>query len=100
LSFDKSSTNPTRTDRLNLNGYFYATKLYSGGTEVSVIGHTHNYAASSHTHGNITNDGKIGSAGAIRAVTLNTSNQIIASDLSVSDPSASGTSTSFIKTIS
>ena len=34
LSFDISTTNPTRTDRLNLNGYLYATKLYSGGKEV------------------------------------------------------------------
>ena len=34
LSFDTSGTNPTRTDRLNLNGYLYATKLYSGGSEV------------------------------------------------------------------
>ena len=28
--------------RLNYNGYLYANKLYSGGTEVSVKGHTHN----------------------------------------------------------
>ena len=34
LSFDTSTTNPSRTDRLNLNGYLYATKLYSGGNEV------------------------------------------------------------------
>lgn len=34
LSFDTSTTNPTGTDRLNLNGYLYATKLYSGGKEV------------------------------------------------------------------
>ena len=34
LSFDTSTKNPTRTDRLNLNGYLYATKLYSGGKEV------------------------------------------------------------------
>ena len=34
LSFDTSTTAPTRTDRLNLNGYLYATKLYSGGIEV------------------------------------------------------------------
>lgn len=34
LSFDTSNTNPTRTDRLNLNGYLYVTKLYSGGKEV------------------------------------------------------------------
>ena len=33
-SFDTSSTNPTRNDRLNYNGYLYATKLYSGGKEV------------------------------------------------------------------
>jgi len=29
LSFDTSTTNPTRSDRLNLNGYFYATQLNS-----------------------------------------------------------------------
>lgn len=34
LSFDTSTTNPTRTDRLNLNGHLHATKLYSGGKEV------------------------------------------------------------------
>jgi hypothetical protein len=34
LSFDTSTTTPSRTDRLNLNGYLYATKLYSGGKEV------------------------------------------------------------------
>lgn len=33
-SFDTSTTNPTRTERLNYNGYFYATKLYSAGKEV------------------------------------------------------------------
>lgn len=33
-SFDTSSTAPTRSDRLNYNGYFYATKLFSGGVEV------------------------------------------------------------------
>ena len=27
--------NPSKTTRLNYNGYFYATKLYSGGNEVS-----------------------------------------------------------------
>ena len=29
LSFDTSSTYPSRTDRLNLNGYLYATRFYS-----------------------------------------------------------------------
>ena len=32
---------PDGTTRLNYDGYFYATKLYSGGTEVSVSGHNH-----------------------------------------------------------
>lgn len=44
LSFDIGETDPTRTDRLNLNGYLYATKLYSDGKEVSTINHTHNYS--------------------------------------------------------
>jgi hypothetical protein len=35
LSFDSSVTNPTLTGRLNLNGYLYATKLFSGGVEVT-----------------------------------------------------------------
>ena len=34
LSFYTGSTNPNGTNRLNLNGYLYATKLYSGGLEV------------------------------------------------------------------
>lgn len=34
---------PSKTTRLNYNGYLYATKLYSGGTEVSVNGHDHSY---------------------------------------------------------
>jgi hypothetical protein len=34
LSFDTSTTSPTRTDRLNLNGNFHATNLY--GDTVSV----------------------------------------------------------------
>ena len=37
LSFDTSNTNPTRTDRLNLNGYLYVTKLYSGGEEAATV---------------------------------------------------------------
>lgn len=31
LSFDTSTTAPTRTDRLNLNGYLYATKFNVAG---------------------------------------------------------------------
>ena len=32
--FDTGSTNPSNTNRLNYDGYLYATKLYSGGSEV------------------------------------------------------------------
>ena len=41
--FSTQVADPTNTTRLNYDGYFYATKLYSAGTEVSVIGHTHTY---------------------------------------------------------
>jgi hypothetical protein len=34
------STNPTSTNRLNYDGYFYATKLYSGGNEVLTTSYT------------------------------------------------------------
>lgn len=54
LSFDTSATNPTRSDRLNLNGYLYATKLYSGGAEVltahqAVNGMTFNWTNGTNT---------------------------------------------------
>ena len=42
-TFYTAATNPTLTTRLNYDGYLYATKLYSDGTEVSVSGHTHSY---------------------------------------------------------
>lgn len=61
--FDTSTTAPSGTSRLNWGGYLYATKLYSGGKEVSVSGHGHaisdvtslqstldGKAESSHTH--------------------------------------------------
>lgn len=49
LSFDTSTSNPSRTDRLNLNGYLYATKLYSGGTEVALSNHTHTLSLATDT---------------------------------------------------
>ncbi len=56
LSFDTSSTNPTRNDRLNLNGYLYGTKLYSGGDEVltahpSITTETDTTSTASPSHG-------------------------------------------------
>lgn len=43
LSFDTTTTNPNGTDRLNLNGYLYATKLYSDGKEVLTAQSLTNY---------------------------------------------------------
>ena len=39
--FYLGTVNPSKSTRLNYNGYLYATKLYSNNTEVSVVGHTH-----------------------------------------------------------
>lgn len=68
-SFDTSSTNPTRTDRLNYNGYLYATKLYSNGTEVSVVSHTHPYAGSASAGGAATSAEKLTNTSAIGSAT-------------------------------
>ena len=39
--FDIGVVDPTNNTRLNYDGYFYATKLFSNGTEVSISTHTH-----------------------------------------------------------
>lgn len=44
LSFDTSASNPTRSDRLNLNGYLYATKIYSGAVELVNYSHPANHS--------------------------------------------------------
>lgn len=54
---------------------------------------------SSHTHGNITNDGKVGTT-ADYAIYTTTNGAVTAGSLATTDPTASGTSTTFIKTIS
>ena len=53
----------------------------------------------SHSHGNITNDGKIGTT-ANYAVYTTTGGAVTAGSLAVSEPTASGTATAFISTIS
>ena len=55
--FYLGTVNPSKSTRLNYNGYLYATKLYSNNTEVSVVGHTHNYAGSS-SAGGVANSAK------------------------------------------
>ena len=54
--------------------------------------------ASSHAHGNITNDGKLGTASC--AVTTNANKQIQAESLATTAPTASGTATAFITSVS
>lgn len=39
--FDSGVVAPDNVDRLNYDGYFYATRLYEGATRVSLDGHTH-----------------------------------------------------------
>ena len=56
-------------------------------------------APSSHTHGNLTNEGKIGNTANYSVVTT-TGGAIDAISLAVNDPSANGTATAFIDSIS
>lgn len=56
-------------------------------------------APSSHTHGNLTNEGKIGNTANYSIVTT-TGGAIDAVSLAVNDPSANGTATAFIDSIS
>ena len=67
----------------------------TGITEVTISGVT----PASHTHGNITNDGKIGST-ADRSVVTTTGGAVTAVDMTVSSPTASGNTISFIDTVS
>ena len=56
--FYLGTTNPSANSRLNYDGNFHATKVYSAGTEVEVKGHTHDfthdhdsqYSPIEHTH--------------------------------------------------
>lgn len=54
---------------------------------------------SAHTHGNITNDGKIGTTANLAVVTT-TGGTLVTENLAVSDPTANGNSLAFIDTIS
>ena len=67
----------------------------TGITEVEISGVT----PASHTHGNITNDGKVGST-ADYAVVTTTGGAITATSLATSAPTASGSALSFIDSVS
>lgn len=103
LSFDTSDTAPTRTDKLNLNGYLYATKLYSGGNEVLTAHQTLPTATTSQKglvqigSGITVNDGTI----SVTAANLGLSNamhfigvaKVAITDGSTTDPQITGYST-------
>ena len=67
----------------------------TGITEVEITGVT----PAAHTHGSITNDGKIGSTANLAVVT-GTSGAVTTADLTTAAPSASGTGTAFITSVS
>lgn len=105
VSYTKGITALTEHQTVINKGATIGTSLTTiatiGGTDITAkIG---SYAAASHTHGNITNDGKIGSTENLSVVT-GASGAITTANLSVSSPSvpSSGTTTSleFIDTVS
>jgi hypothetical protein len=95
------TSHQTVTNKAATIGTSLTTIANIGGTDITAkIG---SYAAASHTHGNITNDGKIGSTENLSVVT-GASGAITTANLSVSSPSVptTGTTTSleFIDTVS
>jgi len=65
----KYATDASRAD--TLDGLHAAAFALTGHThsEYALASHTHSYAALSHTHGNITSDGKIGSTANLVVIT-------------------------------
>ena len=94
------------------NGSSYDTIHYETSADVVLYGDTTVAAAldsnissitgkadAVHAHGSLTSDGKVGTT-ASRSVYTTTGGAITAGSLAVTDPTASGTATSFINTIS
>ena len=94
------------------NGSSYDTIHYETSADVVLYGDTTVAAAldsnissitgkadAVHAHGSLTSDGKVGTT-ASRAIYTTTGGAITAGSLAVTDPTASGTETSFIATIS
>ena len=108
-----TDTNGTFGSKASANGALYATSangelswgtlpIAQGGTGATTAANARTnlgVAASNHTHGNITNAGAIGTT-ADYAVYTSTNGVLTAGSLTTSDPTASGTSTSFIATAS
>jgi len=87
------------------DSYWRVNGIILNPSDYALAGHTHEaYAASNHTHGSITNDGKLNTSTPSLAVITDSNGAITTSDLAVSDPTATtntnGTVTSFISNIS
>lgn len=89
------STNGTIS--VNKNGTAAEVSVYGLGSAAFTAASA--YSLVGHTHGNLTNDGKIGSTSDY-AVYTTTNGALTAGSLSTSSPSASGTATAFIATVS
>lgn len=101
-------TADTANDKVTIDTDLSSKAAASGGTAESLVTTGEKYtwnskASGTHTHGNITNDGKIGSTAELAVVT-GTSGAVTTTDLTTASPSvpSSGTTTSleFIDTVS
>lgn len=101
-------TADTANDKVTIDTDLSSKSAASGGTAESLVTTGEKYtwnskASGTHTHGNITNDGKIGSTDDLAVVT-GTSGAVTTADLTTASPSvpSSGTTTSlsFIDTVS
>lgn len=88
--FYTAATNPTLTTRLNYDGYFYATKLYSGGTEVLTAHQTYTSFTGKPTSNQTPS---FGGTFTIQQISQNTSGQVSGTDRTVTIPSTIATNT-------
>lgn len=82
-SFYTAATNPTLTTRLNYDGYLYATKLYSGGSEVLTAHRTYTAFTGKPT-GNQTPG--FGDTFTIQQISQSTTGQVSGTDRTVTIP--------------
>ena len=96
LVYYNSSNNSFLFSAADNSGAFYIFLDLNGGWDAPA---SVSYSSIYHTHGNLTTDGKVGSTSGYSVYTT-TNGAITAGSLTTSDPTASGTSTTFIKTAS
>lgn len=82
------------TSNCRISLYQHNPWYYYNGTALQPL-----YAIKNHTHGNITNDGKIGTTTDLAVVTT-TNGEITTANLTTSNPDASGSGTAFVATVS